>query len=153
MNLLLKPLTSDIKLMYSNHGHYNQGDSGLDLFFPEDVTLKKGNRGVLVSLDIQCEALNKDKTINLSYYLYPRSSISKTPVRMSNSVGIIDAGYRGNIMVALDMIDSELEEYTIQKGTRLFQICSPTLEPINLSVVDALSDTDRGNGGFGSTGS
>ena len=153
MKLLLKPLTSDIKLMYSNHGNYNPGDSGLDLFFPEDVTLKRGARGVLISLGIQCEALTKDETSNLSYYLYPRSSISKTPVRMSNSVGIIDSGYRGDIIVALDMIDNELEEYTIQKGTRLFQICSPTLEPIHFNVVDSLSETDRGNGGFGSTGS
>ena len=153
MKLLLKPLTSDIKLMYSNHGHYNPGDSGLDLFFTNDVTLKNGSRGILVSLGIQCEALNKDENANLSYYLYPRSSISKTPIRMSNSVGIIDSGYRGDIIVALDMIDPELEEYTIQKGTRLFQICSPTLEPIHFSITDTLSETDRGNGGFGSTGS
>ena len=38
------------------------------------------------------------KKINCSYYLYPRSSISKTPLRMSNSTGIIDAGYRGEII-------------------------------------------------------
>ena len=48
----------------------------------------------------------------------PGSSISKTPLRMSNSIGLIDAGYRGNIMVALDSHD--LEPYTIQKDTRLF---------------------------------
>jgi len=152
MKLHVKPSNSYIKLLYSNHSHYNQGDSGLDLFFPEDVTLQKGSRGVQVSLGIQCEAISTDETRNLSYYLYPRSSISKTPVRMSNCVGIIDAGYRGDIIVALDLIDPNIENYTIQKGTRLFQICSPTLEPIELRVVDSLSSTDRGNNGFGSTG-
>ncbi len=159
MKLHVKPVNSDIKLLYSNHSHYNPGDSGLDLFFPEDVTLEKGSRGVMVSLGIQCEAISTDHKLgddklghNLSYYLYPRSSISKTPVRMSNCVGIIDAGYRGDIIVALDLIDPNIDNYTIQKGTRLFQICSPTLEPIELCVVDTLSSTDRGNNGFGSTG-
>jgi dUTP pyrophosphatase len=152
MKLLIKPSTSDIKLLYSNHSHYNQGDSGLDLFFPEDVTLQKGDRGVMIPLGIQCEALSKVGDHNLSYYLYPRSSISKTPIRMANSVGIIDAGYRGQIIVALDLIDPTIDSYTIQKGTRLFQICSPTLDPIHLTVVDSLSETSRGNDGFGSTG-
>ena len=47
--------------------------------------------------------MNKDEK-NVSYYLYPRSSIIKTPLRMSNSVGIIDAGYRGNIIGCVDNI-------------------------------------------------
>ena len=96
--------------------------------------------------------MDLNSTHNLSYYLYPRSSISKTPVRMSNSVGIIDAGYRGDIIVALDHIDETIFEYTIQKGTRLFQICSPVLDPIRMQLTDTLSQTQRGVGGFGSTG-
>ena len=152
MKLNVKPLNTDVKSMYSNHSHYNEGDSGLDLFFTEDVTLERGSRGKIVSLNIQCEAFSDDGTKNISYYLYPRSSISKTPVRMSNNVGIIDSGYRGDICVALDLIDPELNSYTIQQGTRLFQICSPNLEPITLNVVDELSNTERGNNGFGSTG-
>ena len=152
MKLRVKPLTEEIRSVYSGHSSYNEGDSGLDLFFPKDITLKYGDCGVKVDLEIQCEALSPVNDRNLSYYLYPRSSISKTPVRMANSVGIIDAGYRGNIIVALDHIDPNVEEFTIQKGTRLFQICSPTLEPITMEVVDNLSETERGNNGFGSTG-
>ena len=68
---------------------------------------------------------------------------------MSNSTGIIDAGYRGNIIAKVDNISNE--EYKIEKGTRLFQICAPSLEEIVLEVVDELSDTTRGSGGFGST--
>jgi dUTPase len=71
-------------------------------------------------------------------------------LRMSNSVGIIDAGYRGNIMAALD--NHSDEPYVIKKGTRLFQICCPILSQINMKVVDELSDTSRDTGGFGSTG-
>lgn len=152
MKLLVKPNNPDVYELYRNHGNYNHGDSGLDLFFTDDVTMKYGQLGKIVSLEIKCEALNDEGTKNLTYYLYPRSSISKTPIRMSNSVGIIDAGYRGDICVALDHVDPTIPEYTIQKGTRLFQICSPTLEPINMELTDNLSDTERGNGGFGSTG-
>ena len=68
---------------------------------------------------------------------------------MSNSVGIIDAGYRGCIKVALDNMGDD--DYVIDKGTRLFQICCPLLSPITLKIVDCLSETSRGEGGFGST--
>jgi dUTP pyrophosphatase len=152
MKLLVRPLTDELRAVYYGHSSYNEGDSGLDLFFPEDVVLQYGDCGVKVDLGIQCEGLDDSTDKNISYYLYPRSSISKTPVRMSNSVGIIDSGYRGNIIVALDHIDPNVKEFTIQKGTRLFQICGPSLDPISLEVVGSLSDTERGNGGFGSTG-
>ena len=86
----------------------------------------------------------------MGYYLYPRSSISKTPLRMSNSVGIIDWGYRGDIMAAIDNLSDE--DYHIEKKTRLFQICSPTLQRIKeIEIVNDLDNTDRGDGGFGST--
>jgi dUTP pyrophosphatase len=152
MKLLVRPLTEELMGVYYGHSSYNEGDSGLDLFFPSDITLKYGDCGVKVDLGIQCEGLDDSTDKNISYYLYPRSSISKTPIRMSNSVGIIDSGYRGNIIVALDHIDPNVTEFTIQKGTRLFQICGPSLDPISLEVVGSLSDTERGNGGFGSTG-
>ena len=121
--------------------------SGLDLYCPQDIVVKPGET-VKIDLKIQCEAFNKIG--NVSYYLYPRSSIVKTPLRLSNSVGIIDAGYRGNIMAFVDNIKTY--EYTIETGQRLFQICSGDLSPLTFKVVDSLSDTSRGTGGFGSTG-
>jgi len=77
---------------------------------------------------------------------------SKTSLRLSNSVGIIDAGYRGTLKAIVDNIDKD-NGVTIPKGTRLLQICSPTLQPITYEVVDSLSETSRGTGGLGSTGS
>jgi dUTP pyrophosphatase len=150
MKLLIKPTDDYVKTLYKNHEHYNEGDSGLDLFCPEDIVIEPGTTRK-IDLQIQCEALSDlDGDKNVSYYLYPRSSIIKTPLRLSNSVGIIDAGYRGNIIACVDNIKNIA--FKIEKGTRLFQICGPTLEPIVFRLVEELSNTQRGSGGFGSTG-
>jgi len=137
--------------LYHNHQHFHEGDAGLDLYMPNSILIPGGARGIQVSLEIACEAFNnKNKESHVSYYLYPRSSISKTPLRMSNSVGIIDAGYRGNLIVSLDNLSTE--SYQINRGTRLFQLCGPSLEPNSFQLSNELSDTSRGGGGFGSTG-
>ena len=76
--------------------------------------------------------------------------MSKTPLRLANSVGIIDQGYRGNILAAVDNNGPNI--YQIKKGQRLFQICSPDLTPMLVKIVQELDKTERGSGGFGSTG-
>jgi len=157
MKLLLRALNDEVKTLYqddaletSNVNRETRGDAGLDLYCPGDLTIPP-HETAKIDLKIQCEGLSDDNGRNVCYYLYPRSSISKTPLRLANSVGIIDAGYRGNIMAVVDNISDE--PYHVQKGQRLFQICGRFLEPINLTLVDTLSDSERGNGGFGSTGS
>ena len=145
MNLLLKPDVS-VSPLYIDHQHYHDGDSGIDLYCPETVTIMPRTLHK-IDMKIQCEMISNEK--NVSYYLYPRSSIVKTPLRMANSLGIIDAGYRGNIIACVDNI-SEVP-YTIEANTRLFQICAPDLSSINLNIVNNLSVTARGTGGFGST--
>ena len=150
MKLLIKADNEYLKSLYTNHQHYNPGDSGLDLFCPEDIIIGPGET-MKIDLQIQCEALHDNiENNNVSYYLYPRSSIIKTPLRLANSVGIIDAGYRGNIIACVDNIKNY--EFKIEKGSRLFQICGPTLEPIEIRVINELSNSQRGSGGFGSTG-
>ena len=150
MKLLIKPTDDYVKTLYNNHEHYNEGDSGLGLFCPEEIVIEPGTTRK-IDLQIQCEALSDlDGDKNVSYYLYPRSSIIKTPLRLANSVGIIDAGYRGNIIACVDNIKNI--PFKIEKGARLFQICGPTLEPITFRLVEELSNTQRGSGGFGSTG-
>ena len=164
MMLHLKPENDNVMMMYIDHDTYHSGDSGLDIFFPEDINIPP-KETVIIDLRIQCEGLkdvsdpdsdsdsDSESDVdfrNISYYLYPRSSISRTPLRMANSVGIIDAGYRGNLKVAVDNISDE--GYTVSKGQRLFQICAPDLGPIDLELVDELSTSSRGQRGFGSTG-
>ena len=153
MHLQIK--TSDRYLIdkYSNHSTYHDGDSGYDLFCTYDLIVKSGET-IQIDLQIQCRALVSPnwtdwRTSSVSYYLYPRSSISKTPLRMSNSVGIIDSGYRGNIIATVDNIKGY--DYKINKGDRLFQICSPDLKPFTYELVNELDSTSRGSGGFGST--
>ena len=97
------------------------------------------------------------------YFLYPRSSISKTPLRLANSLGIIDSGYRGNLMGMFDVVNIDKDEkreyndadYYIKKYDKLVQICAPNLCPIFVEIVDTLEalgeETERGEGGFGST--
>ena len=84
------------------------------------------------------------------YFLFPRSSISKTPLRLANSIGLIDGGYRGEIMAVCDNIKDY--DFSISKGDRLFQLVSADLSTIEFKIVKELSDSTRGSGGFGSTG-
>ena len=150
----LKIKTENITLWsnYENHNSYHEGDSGLDLFTPEDIIVPAGAISFKVDLRIQCEAFpDKNKSHNISYYLYPRSSMgAKTPLRLANSVGIIDAGYRGNTMGIVDNISDK--EFRIEAGSRMFQLCSPVLGPISFQMSQDLSETSRGEGGLGSTG-
>ena len=157
MKLFLKPLSDDIKSMYhddaleiSNNNRIDRGDAGLDLYCPEDIVIEP-KQMKQIDLGIQCEAISdSDNRKNVSYYLRTRSSISKTPLRLANSVGIIDSGYRGNIIAAVDNISDE--PYEVNRGQRLFQITGRYLEAIELYLVEDLSNTERGAGGFGSTG-
>ena len=128
----------------------HKGDAGVDLYCAKDVIIPAHNQAVL-EFGVRCRMLDENTQEYISYLLVPRSSISKTPLRMSNSVGIIDAGYRGTIMAYVDNIGST--PYVVKKGDRLFQIVHPTLVPLTVGIVDTLDTTSRGEGGFGSTGS
>ena len=148
MNIKIQIDDQNVKNLYENHSTFNSGDSGLDLFCPEDI-LVGPNETIFINFKIKCEVLNNQNK-NISWFLIPRSSISKTPLRMANSIGLMDAGYRGDVIAAVDNIKNV--NYEIKKGQRLFQVCSPNLEDINMELVESLSTTGRGEGGFGSTG-
>ena len=144
MEILIKPLNDIARDFYENHSHFHKGDSGLDLYVLEDQLFKPGETNK-IKLGISCEAKNGE-----SYFLFPRSSISKTPLRMANSIGLIDGGYRGEIMAMCDNIKEF--QYKVSKGDRLFQLVSSDCSSITFELVEELSDTSRGSGGFGSTG-
>jgi dUTP pyrophosphatase len=142
-------------------------DSGFDLVCPTSKKIFKGNtnlydlnvscalyhvttRGGKISFPVNTKCIGVQKR-PCAFYLYPRSSISKTGLRLANSVGIIDSGYRGHLLAALDCYQKDEE---ITKGMRLVQICTPDLQPISkVKIVDEhIGETERGSGGFGSTG-
>jgi dUTP pyrophosphatase len=82
--------------------------------------------------------------------LVPRSSISKTPLRCANSVGIIDADYRGELSIAYENISCN--DYTIFRGDRIAQLIIVPVAMVDVLEVDELTATERGAGGYGSTG-
>jgi dUTP pyrophosphatase len=148
-------------------------DAGVDLFVPYEISVpyppllvNKVNHHIQCSMDkIEYTKDGKEDCNPVGYYLYPRSSMAtKTPLTLANSVGIIDSGYRGDIIAAVHcarqppVIGSGCQTYNIEKSQRLVQLCPPDLSfPIEVVIVnepDMLgSGGERGKGGFGSTGS
>ena len=134
-------------------------NSGFDLFLPEEQVFTRGSVNK-ASFKVKCSAkicnIDDDNSITnyfCGYYMYPRSSLSKTALRLANSTGIIDAGYRGPL---IGMFDCLVDTCVIESYTRLLQVCAPDLMPIYVRVIDTAAElgpeTSRGEGGFGSTG-
>ncbi|MCH7731264.1 MAG: dUTP diphosphatase [Candidatus Marinimicrobia bacterium] len=144
MKLRIKPFSDEVAKLYRNHGHFHRGDAGLDLFVVEETTIEPGETKP-IHHKISCESVD-----DVPYFLIPRSSISKTPLRMSNSIGLIDGGYRGEIIAYCDNIKGT--PYTVKPGQRLFQLVAIDGSPIEIEIVEFLNDSARGYGGFGSTG-
>ena len=82
--------------------------------------------------------------------LFPRSSVYKTSMALSNCVGVIDSGYRGEIMLKFRSITSD---NCYKVGDRIGQLIIMPYPQVELEEVEDLSSTDRGSGGYGSTGS
>ncbi len=143
------------KIAAKNHNNHSHGDSGFDVFMPNSIEINK-QYGYMVDTKIICEMSNTARyqsndvvwleKITRGFYLYPRSSLSKTSLRLSNSVGIIDPGYRGNIKCAFDAFkDTKIDKYD-----RLVQICHPSLDHFEVVVVDTkFKETERGDGSSG----
>ena len=83
--------------------------------------------------------------------IYPRSGLaSKKGLRPANCVGVVDSDYRGPIMVAL--YNDSINPQEIEQGERIAQGILHSFIPMTFQEVEKLEDTERGNGGFGSTG-
>jgi dUTP pyrophosphatase len=156
-------------------------DSGFDLFVPASQefsitdTTEGVGEGLQYKLDhnVSCAMYRKEPSgllVPVGYYMYPRSSISKTPLSLANSVGIIDSGYRGHLIAKFNIRHfgngvgtgggggssggtDDVNEFSVEPYSRLCQICTPDLSPLShIQIVDSLTSTTRGDGGFGSTG-
>lgn len=125
-----------------------EGSGALDFYAAEDVTVWD-ERTYRVGLGVAVEVPK-----GFVLQLVPRSSIGmETPLRMPNSMGVIDSDYRGE--VAAIYVNDETKgmiPYQINKGDRIAQGYLVATPKINLVEVEELSDTDRGDKGFGSTG-
>lgn len=123
----------------------HEGDAGLDLRITHDVTLEPVARatvgtGLAVEIPQGCVGL-----------VFPRSGLaSKHGITLSNSVGVIDSGYRGEIGVTL--LNQSDETTTLDAGTRVCQLIVMPFVPCELVPCEELTETERGAAGFGSTG-
>lgn len=139
-------IIAENKEQWVNHPTYNKAkqneDIGLDIPMPCSVTVPAKSKAFTVDLGFKAQQ-------NLGYMLVPRSSISKTPLRLANSIGIIDKSYRGNVMVKVD--NNSSSDFTMNEGNCYFQIVSFSGILPKYSLVNNINSTNRGDGGFGST--
>lgn len=91
---------------------------------------------------------NEDTVLGIT--ARPRSSVWKTGMVLSNCEGTIDEGYTGEIMAVFYHVMPEMPKYNV--GDKIFQIHIDITTPMQFIEVDELSETDRGDGGYGSTG-
>ena len=84
--------------------------------------------------------------------LFPRSSNAKKDLLLSNSVGVLDSGYRGEVMFKFKFSNCDYSENTYEIGERIGQIIILPYPQIEFEEAEELSETERGNGGYGSTG-
>jgi len=122
------------------------GSAGLDLRITNNLLLKAGE---VVLAGTGVKAAIPEGYVGL---VVIRSGISLTGVELVNGIGVIDSDYRGEIKLPLRYFGRDL--YTrIPAGTRVAQLLVVPYLPVQVEVVDELDQTDRGEGGFGSTGS
>jgi dUTP pyrophosphatase len=128
--------------------HYARaGDAGLDLLAASDVTLKPGERatvptGIAVAIPE-----------GYAGFVHARSGrAAREGLALVNAPGVIDAGYRGEIKAVVINLDPAAPIY-IRRGEKIAQLVVQRIERIELDVVEELPETERGKGGFGSSGS
>lgn len=121
-----------------------QVSAGLDLYCPFSVTIPSDSKRQ-IPLGVAVEIPQNHMGL-----LTPRSSMSKTPLRCANSVGIIDEDYRGEISIVYENVSCK--DYTIARGDRIAQLIIVPIKLVDVVEVDELTATERGAGGYGSTG-
>jgi dUTP pyrophosphatase len=156
MSLFIYTDNSDLKsYLNTQNSTRRTTDSGFDIPLLSR-TIQGDNKIYTFDLEIIVAAVDHNDN-NLPILLLPRSSISNTPFRLTNSIGLIDMGYRGNVKAKVDIID-EMEEMYVAPGTRFFQLCQNNFMPWkSVKIVDIIEELpnapdSRGRGGFGSTG-
>lgn len=151
-SLKIEVIEESTKKFYEKKYNY-EGDSGFDLYCIQDVAVPANSISFKIPLGIKCQLnhVTDEKSKNIGFMLLPRSSTgSKTPLRLSNSIGIIDRSYRGQLMAIVD--NQSDVPYEITSGDRLFQVVPFDGEGIGEVVLGEVDSTERGSGGLGSTG-
>lgn len=139
MQIKVKKLHQDAKVPAYAH----EGDAGMDLFVLEDMMLVPG-RPTKVRTGVAMEIPE-----GYAGLIWDRSGLS-TSQGVKTLGGVIDSGYRGEVLVG--MINASLAPYTVRAGEKVAQLLIQQVERAEILEVADLSQTVRGEGGFGSTG-
>ena len=136
-----------IKLLAENAvkpKYAKKGDAGMDLVATSIIsnTTFQVTYGLGIALEIP------EGFVGL---VFPRSSIRNTELMLSNSVGVIDSGYRGELQATFNKLNG-LDSISYKVGERVCQIVIVPTPVVQVKIVDELSDSERGEGGFGSSG-
>jgi dUTP pyrophosphatase len=141
MNIKIKKLHENAVIP----SYSKEGDCGLDLTAISVTTVDKVDHGY-IEYDTGLAIEIPEGFVGL---VYPRSSISNTGLWLANAVGVVDQNYRGSIKCRFKAIPNT-QIYSV--GDRIAQLIIQPIPKIEFEVVDELSDTTRGDGGFGSSG-
>ena len=140
------PMTVDVNEGAKVPTYAHETDAAADIYAMDKTVLPPHTYGIKLRTGIKIQLPEGWQALIL-----PRSSIgAKTPLRLSNSVGLIDSGYRGELGVLYD--NTSDEPYTVNAGDRIAQLLVMPSYRFQAKVVDILADSDRGEGGFGSSG-
>jgi dUTP diphosphatase len=127
--------------------HAHDGDAGRDLVASESRTLAAGGGRAMVPTGLAVAIPD-----GFAGFVLPRSGLAaRHGVTCANSPGLIDAGYRGEVHVALVNLDPE-RDYVVREGDRIAQLVVLAVPPTTYRLVDELPESSRGSGGFGSSG-
>ena len=138
IDLPIRLLTDDTPAPTSAH----PGDAGLDLRAAEEVTLRPGRR---TRVPLGVEVAIPAGHVGL---LIVRSGLAVEGACLVNGIGVIDSGYRGEVAAIM----SSAEPMVLRRGERVAQLVVVSFSAVTPVVVDALDATERGEGGFGSSG-
>jgi dUTP pyrophosphatase len=139
----VKILKVDKELPTPKYAHY--GDAGMDIYSAESYTLKPGERKIFST------GLKIEIPEGYEVQIRPRSGLAaKNGISIVNTPGTIDHQYRG--LVGVILINHGTENFEVKRGERIAQMVFNKFETAELLEVDELSETERGEGGFGSTG-
>jgi dUTP pyrophosphatase len=141
----------DIEVKILNPGidapvYAHDGDAGCDLRSADNVRLKPGERAMVPT------GIAMAIPDGYGGFVQPRSGLAaKHGISVVNTPGLIDSGYRGEIKVILINLDPE-NDFVIERGDKIAQLVIQKVERVCFKAVEELSETKRGDGGFGSTG-
>jgi len=145
------------ELLRDRVNSYRTTDSGFDIPMLGKVVNEFEISPMVFDLNIKIAATDQND-LPRPCLLLPRSSLSGSPFRLANSIGLIDMGYRGNVLAKVDIIRNIDQRLEIPRGTRYFQLCRNNFMPwsqVNIVEYEDMlppAPDNRGEGGFGSTG-